>query len=124
MNAAGTDAAPSRRLGLLYDVAVVATAGLLLGFLYLGVNVALYASAAAGAIAAYLLGYLSLQRRWTGLGRGTIRYGKLWFWMTVFSGLSLISGKIAPMLFFGGMGTGLTLLFWIGGWTGTRVRAE
>lgn len=115
------DSTPSRRLALLYDAVAIVTVGSLVAMLFANVIVGLYAALALGSAASFLLGYFSLQRRWTEITRGTLRFARLWFWMTLIAALALINGKSEPMLFFGTVGTVMTLLYWVGGWIGSRM---
>jgi hypothetical protein len=119
-SAAPGAAAATRRLGLIYDLAVLAIIGSIMLFVFSGMDAAMYAAVAVGALVSFAIGYASLRQRRVALGPGTVRFGRLWVWMTLVAGLSLVDGKHEPMLFFGAVGAGMTLLYALGGWFGSR----
>lgn len=111
----------TRILGLVYDLTVLAIAGSGMFFIFAGVDAGLYAAGALGMVASFALGYASLRRRLISLGRGVVRYGKLWVWMMVIAALSLVTGKWEPVVFFALVGVAMTLFYVLGGWLGARA---
>lgn len=110
----------ARGLGLIYDLAALAIMGSIMLFTFAGIDAGLYAAAAAGAIVSFALGYRSLRARRVELGRGTVRYAKLWVLMTVVSGLTLINGRWQPPAFFALASAVMLMLYALGGWLGAR----
>jgi hypothetical protein len=106
------------------DLFVVATAFGMVAFMFAGIGAGLYAMGILGAIAAYLLGYLGAQKNRVEANLGTFEFVKPWLWLTAFAALALIKGKWQPLIFFGGIGAGMALLYWIGAWIGRRFPLE
>jgi hypothetical protein len=114
-------APPARVLGLAYDIAVLATAGSALFFMFAGSNAGLLFAGSGGAVAAFALGYASLRRRAVALGAGVVRYCRLWVGMTAVSALSLIHGSWQPLMLFALASLTMTLLYASGAWLGSRA---
>ena len=110
----------TRRLGLTYDLAAIAIMGSIMLFVFAGIDAGMYAAAGLGAVASFTLGYRSARARRVALGRGTVRYAKLWLLMTVVSGLALVTGRWQPLALFALTGAAMILLYAIGGWLGAR----
>ena len=106
------------------DIVVVATAFGMVAFIFAGIGAGLYAMGILGAVAAYLLGYLGAQHNRVDSNVGTFEFVKPWLWLVAFAALALIKGKWQPLIFFGGIGAGLALLYWIGAWLGRRFPLE
>lgn len=110
----------ARGLGLIYDLAALSIMGCIMLFMFAGIDAGMYAAAGLGAIVSFTLGYRSMRTRRIALGRGTVRYSKLWVLMTVVSGLALIGGRWQPLALFALTGAAMILLYAIGGWLGAR----
>jgi hypothetical protein len=105
-------------------IVVVSTAMGMLGFIYTGIGAGLYAMGILGAMAAYLLGFLGAQQNRVEAHLGTREFAKPWLWLTAFSALALIQGTWQPLMFFGGVGAGLVLLYRSGAWIGHKLPLE
>ena len=112
----------ARLLGLTYDLAVLATAGSTLFFLFAGSDAGMYAAAGLGALAAFTLGYSGLSRRQIALGPGVVRYARLWVAMTLVSAVSLVNDKWQPLVLFSLASVAMTLAYALGAWLGSRSR--
>jgi len=106
------------------DIIVIVTAFGMVGFMFAGFGAGLYAMGILGAVAAYLLGFLGAQHNRVVANLGTFEFVKPWLWLTAFAALALIKGKWQPLIFFGGIGAGMALLYWIGAWIGRRFPLE
>jgi hypothetical protein len=109
---------------LIYDITVLATAGGTIFFMFAGSDAGLYTAAGLGATAAFTLGYASLRRRAIMLGRGVVRYSRLWAGMTLVSALPLIDGRWQPLVLFALATVAMTLVFALGAWLGSRLPAS
>jgi len=106
------------------DIVVIVTAFGMIAFMFAGIGAGLYAMGILSAVAAYFLGYLGAQRNRVEANLGTFEFVKPWLWLIAFAALALIKGKWQPLIFFGGIGAGMALLYWIGAWIGRRFPLE
>jgi hypothetical protein len=106
------------------DIVVISAAFGMVAFMFAGFAAGLYAMGMLVAVAAYLLGYLGAQKSRVDANLGTFEFVKPWLWLTAFAALALIKGRWQPLIFFGGIGAGMALLYWIGAQLGRRFPLE
>lgn len=102
------------------DIVAIGAAFGMVAFMFAGIGAGLYAMGMLVAVAAYLLGYLGAQKNRVEANLGTFEFVKPWLWLTAFAALAIIKGRWQPLIFFGGMGAGMALLYWIGAQLGKR----
>ncbi len=102
------------------DIVVIGAAFGMVAFMFAGIGAGLYAMGTLVAVAAYLLGYMGAQKNRVEANLGTFEFVKPWLWLTAFAALAIIKGRWQPLIFFGGMGAGMALLYWIGAQLGKR----
>jgi hypothetical protein len=98
----------------LYDGFAIAVLFVTLGSMLGGFTELLYAMGVVAAVGSGTIGALSVRRGWIAPTPGLQRFAKPWLWMTAFAALSLFNGKWEPMVFFGALAAGASLLYWIG----------
>jgi hypothetical protein len=102
----------------VFEALVFGTMGLLLFCMMAGLDAGVYAAGFAGAVAALVLGRVSVRRQWVTAAEGITRVGTLWLWVIGFAALSLLNGKWEPAAFASVIGLTMTACYALGARSG------